>query len=60
MAVMLAGFAGKMVFFGAYVAMMLRGFGLAAMPFATSFTVFFIGIYAMEALFLQRLLVRAR
>ena len=58
--VMLKTFAGKMLFFAAYVVMMLRGFGLAATPFSVSFTVFFIGVYAMEALFLQRLFVGAR
>ena len=58
--VMLKSFAGKMLFFGVYVVMMLRGFALAATPFSVSFTAFFIAVYAMEALFLQRLFVGTR
>jgi hypothetical protein len=39
---------------------MLRGLALEAMPFAYSFAAFFIGVYVMEALFLQRLLAGTR
>jgi hypothetical protein len=58
--VMMKAFAGKMLFFAAFVVMMLRGLALSATPFAVSFTVYFIGIYAMEALFLQRLFAGTR
>jgi hypothetical protein len=58
-AVMVAGFALKMVFFGAYVAVMLRWLDLRAVPFVLSFTGYFIALYGMEALFLRRLTVAA-
>ena len=54
MGVMIAGFALKMVFFGVYVAVMLRGLSLRPVPFVVSFTGYFIALYAMEALFLRR------
>jgi hypothetical protein len=55
MSVMLTAFMVKMMFFGVYVAGMLRGLELRRTPFVVSFTVFFIALYAMEALFLKRL-----
>jgi hypothetical protein len=54
-AVLIAGFGVKMVFFGAYVAGMLRWLDLRPVPFVASFTAYFIALYAMEALFLRRL-----
>ena len=54
MGVMIAGFALKMVFFGVYVAVMLRVLSLRPVPFVVSFTGYFIALYAMEALFLRR------
>jgi hypothetical protein len=54
MGVMIAGFALKMVFFGVYVAVMLRGLSLRPVPFVVSFTGYFVALYAMEALFLRR------
>lgn len=54
-AVMIAGFGAKMVFFGVYVAIMLRGLELRPVPFVVSFTAYFVALYAMEALFLKRL-----
>jgi hypothetical protein len=53
MSVMIAGFALKMIFFGVYVAVMLRGLALRPVPFVVSFTAYFIGLYAMEAFFLK-------
>ena len=53
-AVLIGGFALKMVFFGAYVTVMLRTLALRPVPFVVSFTVYFIALYAMEALFLRR------
>jgi hypothetical protein len=58
--VLMKAFAGKMVFFAVFVVTMLSGLTLAATPFAVSFTAYFIGIYAMEAVFLQRLFVGTR
>ena len=55
-AVMLIGFAAKMLLFGVYVAVVLRGIGLRPVPFVVGFTGYFIALYAMEALFLRRLL----
>ena len=53
--VMIAGFAAKMVFFGGYVVVVLRVFGVEPMPFIASFTTCFIGSYLVEALYLKRL-----
>jgi hypothetical protein len=46
----------KMVFFGAYVVVLVRVAGLRAEPFAISFAAYFIGLHAIEALCLRRLL----
>jgi hypothetical protein len=54
-AVMITGFAGKLVFFGAYVAVMLEGLSLAPVPFMASFTSYFIALHLVEALALRRL-----
>jgi hypothetical protein len=54
--VMVMGFALKAVFFGAYVVVMLRVLAMRPVPFVVSFTGYFIALYAMEALFLRRLL----
>ena len=58
--VLVAGFALKMVFFGAYVAVMLRALALRPVPFVVSFTGYFIALYAMEAVFLKRAFVTPR
>lgn len=52
---MIAGLVAKMVFFGVYVTVMLAVLSLDPAPFVTSFTVYFISLYAIEALCLQRL-----
>lgn len=54
-AVMAAAFAGKVVFFGAYVAVMLRVLSLRPRTFVASFTGYFIALYLIEALYLRRL-----
>ena len=54
--VMMAGFGAKLVFFGAYVAVVILVVGVHHVPFVASFTGYFIGLYAIEALFLKRLL----
>jgi hypothetical protein len=53
--VMVTGLAVKMVFFGVYVAGMLKGAGLRPVPFVVSFAASFIALHAMEAGFLRRL-----
>ena len=55
-AVMMLGFAVKLVFVGLYVAVMIRVLGLRPVPFVTVFTSYFIALYAMQALFLKRLM----
>ena len=52
---MVAAFGGKLVFFGAYVAVMLKVLHLEPMPFVASFTGYFVTLHIMEALYLQRL-----
>jgi hypothetical protein len=52
---MMAGFVAKMVFFGAYVAVVIKVLSQPAVPFAVSFTSAFIALYLIEALALRRL-----
>jgi hypothetical protein len=52
---MMTGFVAKMVFFGAYVAVVIKGLSQPAVPFAISFTGSFIALYLIEALALRRL-----
>ena len=54
--VMLTSFAVKMLFFGAYVAVMIKALELQPAPFVASFTTTFILGYAVEAIRLRRLL----
>ena len=54
---MVAAFGGKLVFFGAYVTVMLKVLALRPLPFVASFTAYFIGLHIFEALCLQRLFV---
>lgn len=55
LALMVVWFALKFVFFGAYVAVMLRLLGLEPVPFVAAFVSYFIALYAMQAVFLSRL-----
>jgi hypothetical protein len=55
MHVLMQAFAAKVLFFGVYIVVMVRVAGLRPLPFAISFTGYFIGLYMMQALFLQRL-----
>jgi hypothetical protein len=55
MGLMMRAFAAKMVFFGAYVAVMLKIVGLRPVPFVVSFAGFFIALYLVEALLMRRL-----
>jgi hypothetical protein len=52
--VMILAFGAKLVFFGVYVALMLKVLQLNPMPFVVSFTSYFIGLHFFEALCLQR------
>jgi hypothetical protein len=56
--VMIAAFAAKMLFFGVYVAVVLRLLDLAPVPFVASFTGYFIALYLTEALLMRRLFAR--
>jgi hypothetical protein len=55
MSVMIAAFAFKVVFFGAYVMVMLKLLLLRPVPFVASFISYFCGLYVMEALYLRRM-----
>ena len=52
---LITAFAGKMVFFGAYVTVMLKALTLRPVPFVVSFTGAFIVLHLMEALGLRNL-----
>ncbi len=55
--VMIGAFAGKLVFFGAYVGLAIGVFGVQPVPFAVCFTGYFIALHLIEALWLKRLFV---
>lgn len=57
--VMIAAFAAKLVFFGAYVAVMIGLFSLRPVPFVASFTASFIALHLVEAFALRRLFAAA-
>ena len=52
---MIMAFGFKFVFFGAYLTVMLRGLSLRPGPFVASFVCYVVGLYLIEALYLQRL-----
>ena len=52
---MARAFAGKLVFFGLYVAVMLRVVSLRPVPFVVSFVCYFIALYFMDMIYLRRL-----
>jgi hypothetical protein len=52
---MVGAFGAKMLFFGAYVAVMLNLVALRPVPFVASFTGYFIALYLTEALLMRRL-----
>jgi hypothetical protein len=54
-ALMIKAFAGKLMFFGLWVALMLAVVSVRPLPFVISFTAAFVVLHAMEALHLQRL-----
>jgi hypothetical protein len=54
---MISAFAGKLVFFGAYVGWAIGMLGVEPVPFALSLTGYFIALHMIEALWLKRLFV---
>jgi hypothetical protein len=54
---MIGAFAGKLLFFGAYVGAAIAVLGVKPVPFAASFTAYFIVLNVIEALWLRRLFV---
>jgi hypothetical protein len=57
---MMTGFAAKMLFFGAYVAVAIRLLAVRPQPFVASLTAYFIGLHLIEALYLRRLFMGAK
>ena len=55
---LLGAFAVKVVFFGAYVALVLRGLSAHLVPFAVSFAGYFIALHVVETILLRRALAR--
>ena len=53
--VLVTGLGLKMLFFGVYVAVMLRVVMVRPVPFIAAFTSYFIALHVIEALFLRRL-----
>jgi hypothetical protein len=56
---MIAAFGAKMIFFGVYVAAMLKVLALAPAPFAASFTSYFVALHLVEALALRAMFSEA-
>jgi hypothetical protein len=56
--VMMTAFAVKMVFFAGYVVAVVVVAGVNRTAFGLSFAAFFIGLYALEAVMLRRLMAR--
>jgi hypothetical protein len=54
---MVAAFAGKLVFFGAYVGMAIGVMHVQPIPFIVSFTAYFIALHLIEALCMKRMFV---
>jgi hypothetical protein len=56
---LIGAFGAKMLFFGAYVAVMLKVVGLHPTPFVVSFTSYFIALYLVEALLMRSLFAKS-
>jgi hypothetical protein len=54
---MVSAFAGKLMFFGAYVALAIGVLGVQPVPFVVSLAGYFIVLHLIEALLLKRLFV---
>jgi hypothetical protein len=57
---MIGAFGVKLVFFGAYVTVVLKVLAVRPLPFVISFTAYFIGLHLAEALWLQRVFAGKR
>lgn len=57
---MIKAFAAKMIFYGAYVVLVLKVFLVRPMPFVISFTGYFIAFHFIEAFCLTRLFAGAQ
>jgi hypothetical protein len=57
---MIGAFVGKMVFFGVYVAAVLKGLAVAPIPFVASFAGYFIALHLGEAFALKALFSEGR
>jgi hypothetical protein len=57
---MIGAFVGKMVFFGVYVAAVLKGLAVAPIPFVASFAGYFIALHLGEAFALKALFAENR
>ena len=53
---LMAAFVGKMLFFGAYVAVAIVILAVRPVPFVVSFTAYFVALQVTEAIWLRRLL----
>lgn len=58
--VLMVALGGKMVWFGAYVVILLQGFDLRPTPFVASFVGFFVTLHVIEAVCLRRLTAGGR
>ena len=56
--VLLSGFAVKLLFFGLYVAAVIKLAGVERVPFVLCFSAYFVALYGVEALLLRRLTTR--
>ncbi len=52
---MTGAFMGKMLVYGVYVSVIVGFYSFQVLPFAVSFTVYFIGLHLTEALYFQTL-----
>jgi len=57
-AILAAAFAAKMIFFGVYVAVIVKGGWVQPVPFAISFAGYYLVLHVTEAVWLKRRLVR--
>jgi hypothetical protein len=55
-AVMIGAFGAKLVFFGAYVVVMLKALALDPIPFIVSFTIYYIALHLTGAVGIRRLM----
>jgi hypothetical protein len=52
---LIKAFAGKMIFFAAYISLVLTATSVRAVPFVISFTIYFLAFHVTEAICLHRL-----